>query len=72
MREIKVGEVFEHEGMKLKCVQVKEINCCGCYFASNCLEKSIKTLHGGPDYEPLCTEKHIVEKNNVIFVEVKE
>ena len=64
---IKIGEIIEHNGVKLECVELdtsfKELSCDGCYFK---------------DDPPICSDifkcmyKFRADNKDVIFREVKE
>jgi hypothetical protein len=60
MREIKVGEVFEHESVKLECVKDGRFKCRQCYFRSSDCELI------------MCRDSERKDGEDVFFIEVKE
>ena len=59
--ELKIGEVFEYEGIKLKVIETEDYSCFGCYF------KSLRDK---------CWQQHCMrfdrkDKKNVIFQTVE-
>lgn len=59
--ELKIGEVFEYEGIKLKVVETEDYSCRGCYFL---------------DLGDKCWQQHCMrfdrkDKKNVIFQTVE-
>ena len=62
--ERKIGETFEFEGHKLKVVDADSSGCRGCFF--------YKRDCTSGDVRGFCAELYRTDKENVIFVEVKD
>ena len=63
--ERKIGEIFEHEGKKLRVEESKSDNCGGCFFNGQCPLIVRKTAGE-------CQAESRVDNKYVIFVEVQE
>lgn len=63
--EHKIGEVFELNGVRLR-VDNEVSECKGCYFIDACLDTRNLDLVGH------CVSDYRLDKENIIFTEVKE